>query len=417
MVYQEDVIKIAQYFGGLSLADGDILRRVMSGKGRSIEKLREVKANFFTSCKEKGHSELMTAEAYRQIESFAGYSFCKAHSASYAVESYQSLYLKVYYPLEFMVSVINNQGGFYRTEVYIHEARMSGGNVQVPCVNSSEFQTTLKGKDIFLGLMLLEGLENKIAHGIVEERERNGDYRSLEDFIRRIPIGIETVQILIFIGAFRFTGKLKNTLLVDARILLGNVKYQSKNMSLFEIPAEEYILPNLKREDFEDAFDEIELIGFPVSCSPFDLLEPYDKGMVVVKDLLSHYKLVVTMVAYLIAIKHVPTKRGTMFFGTWIDINGDYFDTTHFPDTLKKFPFQGGGCYSLTGKVEVDYHFPTVTISTMKKLMMIPDPRYSYDKEKQYDVHKHIKEDVSMTHREPYPQEQEINLPRHKMEL
>lgn len=416
MVYQEDVIKIAQYFGGLSLADGDILRRAMSGKGRSIEKLREVKANFFTSCKEKGHSELMTAEAYRQIESFAGYSFCKAHSASYAVESYQSLYLKVYYPLEFMVSVINNQGGFYRTEVYIHEARMSGGNVQVPCVNSSEFQTTLKGKDIFLGLMLLEGLENKIAHGIVEERERNGDYRSLEDFIRRIPIGIETVQILIFIGAFRFTGKLKNTLLVDARILLGNVKYQNKNMSLFEIPAEEYILPNLKREDFEDAFDEIELIGFPVSCSPFDLLEPYDKGMVVVKDLLSHYKLVVTMVAYLIAIKHVPTKRGTMFFGTWIDINGKYFDTTHFPDTLKKNPFQGGGCYSLTGKVEVDYHFPTVTISTMKKLMMIPDPRYSYDKEKQYDVHKQIKEDISMTHREPYPQAHEIGLIRHKIQ-
>ena len=84
--------------------------------------------------------ESLVEEIYRQIESFAGYSFCKAHSASYAVESYQSLYLKVYYPVEFMVAVINNQGGFYRTEVYVHEARMSGATIHNPCVNKSEYR-------------------------------------------------------------------------------------------------------------------------------------------------------------------------------------------------------------------------------------------------------------------------------------
>lgn len=415
MVYQEDVIKIAQYFGGLSLADGDILRRAMSGKGRSIEKLREVKANFFASCKEKGHSEIMTAEAYRQIESFAGYSFCKAHSASYAVESYQSLYLKVYYPLEFMVSVINNQGGFYRTEVYIHEAKMSGGNIQVPCVNTSEFQTALKEKDIYLGLMLLEGLETRIAHGIVEERERNGEYRSLEDFIRRIPIGIETVQVLIFIGAFRFTKKPKNELLVEARVLLVNFKPENRGLMLIEEPVQEFKLPELKREQFEDAFDEIELMGFPISCSPFDLLQTKYRGSVFVKDLLTFHKRQVKMLAYLISRKHVPTKKGTMYFGTWIDANGEYFDTAHFPDSLKQYDFQGGGCYLLLGTVEVDFHFPTITIHKMAKMPMIPDPRYVYDKEKQYDIHRQIKEDVSMTHREPYPQAHEIGLLRHRI--
>lgn len=415
MVYQEDVLKIAQHFGGLSLADGDILRRAMSGKGRSIKKLQEVKTNFFASCKEKGHSEIMTAEAYRQIESFAGYSFCKAHSASYAVESYQSLYLKVYYPLEFMVSVINNQGGFYRTEVYIHEAKMSGGNIQVPCINNSEYQTTLKGTDIYLGLMLLEGLETRIAHGIVEERETNGIYTSLENFIRRIPIGIETVQILIFIGAFRFTGKPKNELLVEARILLINFKPENRGLMLIEEPVQEFKLPELKREHFEDAFDEIELIGFPVSCSPFDLLQTSYRGSVFVKDLLTFHKQQVKMLAYLISRKHVPTKKGTMYFGTWIDVNGDYFDTAHFPDSLKQYDFQGGGCYLLLGTVEVDFHFPTVTIHKMAKMPMIPDPRYAYDKEKQYDIHRQIREDVSMTYRKPYPQSHEIGLPRHKM--
>lgn len=415
MVYQEDVIKIAQYFGGLSLADGDILRRAMSGKGRSIEKLREVKTNFFESCKKIGHSEQLTAEAYRQIESFAGYSFCKAHSASYAVESYQSLYLKVYYPLEFMVSVINNQGGFYRTEVYIHEAKMSGGNIQVPCVNTSDFQTILRGEDIYLGLMLLEGLETRIAHGIVQERERNGEYKSLEDFIKRIPIGIETIQILIFIGAFSFTGKPKNELLVEARLLLVNFKPENRGLMLIEEPVQEFKLPELKRDRFEDAFDEIELIGFPVSYSPFDLLQTRYRGSVLVKDLLKFHKRQVKMLAYLISRKHVPTKKGTMYFGTWIDANGDYFDTAHFPDSLKKYDFQGGGCYLLLGTVEVDFHFPTVTIHKMAKMPMIPDPRYSYDKEKQYDIHRQIKEDVSMTFRKPYPQAHEIGLPRHKM--
>ncbi len=412
MVYQEDVIKIAQYFGGLTLADGDILRRAMSGKSRSIQKLQEVKNNFFKSCKEKGHSEKLTAEAYRQIESFAGYSFCKAHSASYAVESYQSLYLKVYYPLEFMVSVINNQGGFYRTEVYVHEAKMSGGIIRNPCVNTSCFQTVLKGKEIYLGFMLLDGLESKIAHGIAEERSKNGDFKSLHDFIRRIPVGLETIQILIFIDAFRFTGKQKNELLVEARLLLVNFKPENRGLMLIEEAIQEYRLPQLKREPFEDAFDEFELIGFTVSCTPFDLLQTKFRGDVFVKDLLQNHKKQVRMLAYLISRKHVPTKKGTMYFGTWIDVNGDYFDTAHFPDSLKEYDFQGGGCYLLLGTVEVDFHFPTITIHKMAKMPMIPDPRYHSTEEKRFEVMQKLKEDISMTHRKPYPQEHEIGLPR-----
>ncbi len=415
MVYQEDVIKIAQYFGGVSLADADTLRRAMSGKGRSIEKLQKVKANFFEKCLDKGHSEALTAEAFRQIQSFAGYSFCKAHSASYAVESYQSLYLKVYYPLEFMVSVINNQGGFYRTEVYIHEAKMSGGNIQLPCINSSEVQTTLKGNDIYLGFGLLEGLETKMVNRMVEEREKNGNYTSLEDFIRRIAAGVETIQTLIFIGAFRFTGKQKNELLVEARMLLVNFRPENRGMTLIEEPVQEFRLPELKRECFEDAFDEIEIIGFPISCSPFDLLKTQYRGSVFVKDLAKYHKQQVKMLAYLISRKHVPTKKGAMYFGTWIDANGEYFDTAHFPDSLKEYDFQGGGCYLLLGTVEIDYHFPTITIHKMAKMQMIPDPRYSSDQEKNYQVHHKIREDVSMTSRKPYPQAHEIGLPRQRI--
>lgn len=415
MVYQEDVIKIALHYGGLDPADGDILRRAMSGKGRSKEALQRVKDRYFECCAQRGHPIDLSREVYRQIESFAGYSFCKAHSASYAVESYQSLYLKVYYPLEFMVAVINNQGGFYRTEVYVHEAKMSGGILCTPCVNKSEYQTTLYGKDIYLGFMHLQSLETEIAHNITREREKNGEYKSLEDFINRIPIGIESVQILIFIGAFRFTGLSKNELLIKARLLLINFKPQNRMPALIETPAKEFRLPDLKRSPFEDAFDEIELLGFPVSCSPFDLLQTKFRGGVRANDLIKHHKKTVRMLAYLISRKHVPTKRGEMYFGTWIDLDGNYFDTAHFPDCLKQYPFQGGGCYLLLGTVEVDYHFPTITIQKMAKMPFIPDPRYAHIKSKEFETHRQIREDVSMTNRAPYPQTHEIGLPRFKM--
>lgn len=412
MVYQEDVIKIALHYGGVSAADGDILRRAMSGKGRSLSALQKVKDDFFASCREQGHPEELSTEIYRQIESFAGYSFCKAHSASYAVESYQSLYLKVYYPLEFMVSVINNMGGFYRTEVYVHEARMSGGKIMNPCVNRSEHQATIYGDEIYLGFMHLEKVESRLGQLIPEERRRNGQYKSMEDFIKRIPIGIETLQILIFIGAFRFCGVPKNELLLKARVLLGDFKPEHRFETLFEEPVKEFKFPELKRNIFEDAFDEIEILSFPVSCTPFDLLQTRYRGTVMANELVQYHKRQVKMLAYLISRKHVPTKRGTMYFGTWVDVNGNYFDTAHFPDCLEKYPFQGGGCYLLLGVVEVDFHFPTITITKMAKMPFIPDPRYSHDEDKKYEIQQRMKEDVSMTFRAPYPQEHEIGLPR-----
>ncbi len=124
---------------------------------------------------------------------------------------------------------------------------------------------------------------------------------------------------------------------------------------------------------------------------------------------------IVRIVGYLISRKHVPTKQGLMNFGTWIDPDGSYFDTTHFAKCLKEYPFLGGGCYLLQGRVDVDFGFPSLVIEKMAKLKFIPDPRYEDDKEKRYKIHEHIKEDISTTHRAPYPSEHEIGLPRHKM--
>ncbi len=408
MVYQEDVIKIAHYFAGLDLGEADILRRAMSGKIRSKSESEKVKLRYYENCKKFGYSEELTNEVYRQIESFAGFSFCKAHSASYSVESYQSLYLKTYFPLEFIVGVINNFGGFYRTEVYVHEARMSGGKVHLPCVNNSEYETTLYDDDIYLGFVHIERLEDYFKKIIAPEREKNGAYTSLDDFISRTQIRYEQLKQLIYSGAFRFTGKTKAEQIVQARMLLG-ASPPKKDLTLFPTPApKEFKLPALIRSPLEDAFDEIDVLGFPVSLQTFDLLNVQTLNSNFVSDLPNLHGKSITIVGMLVAIKDVPTARGHMNFGTWIDEKGDYFDTVHFAQVLQNFPFMGGGCYELSGKVVVDFHMPTVEIREMKKLPMKTDPRYDDPAQKTTFRKTHELSGTPLT-RDPYPSKEQVS--------
>ena len=376
MVYQEDVIKIAHHFAGLDLADADTLRRAMSGKTRSQQEFDRVKSNFFTNCDTKGYPRTLTEEVYRQILSFAGYSFCKAHSASYSVESYQSLFLKTYYPVEFIVGVINNFGGFYRTEVYVHEARMSGGTVLNPCINTSKVQTILRGTDIYLGFQHIHNFDTHLAFEIIKERERFGSFTSIDDFIRRTNIGYEMIKPLIYVSALRFTGQTKAQLIIRSKILLGKNKKKKPVQRLFDDPPKAFNIPALRRTVLEDAFDEIELLGFPVSMTSFELLDVELPSPLKVKDFFINEGRSVSIVGFLVSIKSVPTAKGHMNFGTWVDLDGTYWDSAHFPDCLERFPFQGPGCYVITGKVVIDYHFPTLEVSRMKHLKMKADPRY-----------------------------------------
>lgn len=108
-----------------------------------------------------------------------------------------------------MVAVLNNYGGFYNRKVYVNEAKVAGATICLPCVNRSMYNTTIYDKDIYLGFDGLQSLEHKLARQIVTERQRNGPYKSLENFVLRTGAGLEQLVILIRVGAFRFleTGK------------------------------------------------------------------------------------------------------------------------------------------------------------------------------------------------------------------
>jgi len=362
MVYQEDVIKVAHYFAGLTLAEADVLRRGMSGKYRSREEFARVRDRFFINCDTKGYDPKITADVWRQTESFAGYAFSKGHSASYAVESYQSLYLKAHYPLEFMVGVINNFGGFYATEFYIHEARMSGGIIESPCVNHSNRLTVIRGKHIYLGFILVKNLETRIVRQVITERSVNGPFLSFQDFLQRIAISLEQVSILIRINAFRFTGKDKKELLWEAHWSLSKHKVTDRRNQLFPIPQKTYRLPDLNTGQVENAYDEIELLGFPL-CSPFALLrDPVDNELRA-DDLPRFLNQNIQVYGYLVTTKVTKTTRGDrMGFGTWIDQEGYFFDTVHFPDVLRAHPFRGRAIYRISGKVTEEFGFYTLEV-------------------------------------------------------
>jgi len=376
MVYQEDVMKIANAYGGLDMADADVLRRMMSSKYRSKDHLIEIEDKDFANCKAKGYDEKVSREIWRQMESFAGYSFNKAHSASFAVESYQSLFLKTYYPLEFMVVVLNNYGGFYNRKVYVNEARVSGGNICLPCVNRSVYNTAIYDGDIYLGFDGLQNLEGKLAGRIVEERLANGEYKSLENFSIRTGIGLEQIVILIRIGAFRFLGLGKKQLLWEAHLLLSKHNAVKQGNALFESASRKPVLPVLEENVVEDYYDEMELVGFCVSGTLFDLAKNSYRGDVVAKDLLTYEGKVIRIVGDFVCEKFVKTKRGDLMkFGTFIDVNGAFFDTVHFPQSLAQFPLRGAGLYLIEGRVVVEFGCPSIEVIRCGKMPLKPDPR------------------------------------------
>jgi DNA-directed DNA polymerase III PolC len=371
MVYQEDVIKVAHMFAGLSLAEADVLRRGMSGKFRSREEFQQVRERFFSNCSEKGYDQKLTEEVWHQIESFAGYAFSKGHSASYAVESYQSLFLKAYYPLEYMVATLNNGGGFYRPELYAHEAKMHGAVIEAPCVNQSESQTTIKEKTITIGLGAVKDLDGNTIERILGSRAEKGVFLSLEDLVSRTGISLDQLTLLLRVGALRYTGKTKQRLLWESHYMfgkMGGAKSKMQEQQLFGLPSiKDFELPDLTIDPLDNAFDELDLLGYPL-CDPFLLLRDIPFEPVMASQLPAYLGKTATMMGYLIATKNTSTLKGdAMHFGTFIDQEGNFIDTTHFPQVARKYPFRGKGFYRLTGKVVDEFGFYSLEVTEMEK--------------------------------------------------
>jgi DNA polymerase-3 subunit alpha len=212
---------------------------------------------------------------------------------------------------------------------------------------------------------------------MIEERKAGGVYLHLQDFIERTAIGLEQLNILVSIGAFRFTGKTKKQLLWEANFLQKkNKAHIPVSESLFEEKPVEFTLPELTDNAIDDLYDQKEILGFTL-WNPFAMVDEDPNQYVPAREIGNHLHKVITVLVYFIASKHVQTKNNdVMFFGTFIDKDLDWVDTVHFPDTARIYPLHSGGFYKVTGRVVDDFGVYSIEA---RKLVKVGFKKRSYD--------------------------------------
>jgi DNA polymerase III alpha subunit len=362
MIYQEDVIKVAHHIAGLTLEEADLLRRAMSGKMRSHKAMEQITNKFFLSSKNKGLTDDQAKELWRQIESFAGYSFCKAHSASFALLSFQVAFLKAHYPAEFMASVLSNGGGFYSPAVYIQESKRIGLEVKLPCINKSEYEYTGNGKELRIGLMALKNLSRNSIEKIIKEREENGQYVSLADFLVRTQLGYEETALLIKCGAMHCFKITRPTLLRLLDIYIHHRKILNENYNdLFindTFVLEREITTDVNYSAAEICRNEYEAFGYMVTRHPLNFFAEWlnDSRIVKAKDMNKNRGRNARMIGWYMTSKRIRTKKGDiMKFLSLEDLTGT-FEAVIFPKVYSRVAelTMSMGPYLIEGKIDKD---------------------------------------------------------------
>ncbi len=205
MIYQEQVMRVLNAAAGFSLAEADHFRRCMTKKP-GWEGLERYRSRFFAGAAARGLGPSPARELWRQLEGFAGYAFCKAHSASYAVLSFRMAYLKAHHPAVFLAAQISNGGGFYPGGEYVREAARMGIGVLAPDVNRSGRRYLEEEGGIRIGLMGIKGLRRETADRILDRRELR-PFDCWEDFLARVSPRRDELSALLESGALDSLGE------------------------------------------------------------------------------------------------------------------------------------------------------------------------------------------------------------------
>ncbi|MDO5520595.1 MAG: DNA polymerase III subunit alpha [bacterium] len=295
IVYQEQVMQIVRDLAGYSYGRSDLVRRAMSKKKADV--MARERQNFVygneeegvKGCINNGISEEVANHIFDEMTDFAKYAFNKSHAAAYAVVSYQTAYLKYYYPVEFMAalltSVIDNSG---KVSEYIMSARQMGIQILPPDINEGERAFSVTDKSIRYGLSAIKGLGGSVIDAIVEEREKNGFFTSLKDFATRLSgkeVNKRTIESFIKAGAFdSMPGTRKQKMMIYVPVLDAVTAEKKKNLegqlSFFDLVSEEekeafeVTMPDVGEYTKEDmlAFEK-EVLGIYVSGHPLQEYE------------------------------------------------------------------------------------------------------------------------------------------------
>jgi len=350
ILYQEQVLQIAQRIAGFSLAEGDLLRRAMShfDPGKQMQVL---KAKFLAGALEKNGIEAETAErVWELMAAFAGYGFPKAHAASYAMVGWRSAWCKTHFPAEFMAAVLANWGGYYSQRVYLSEARRMGLQVRPPHVNHALSQFSVaypQGEPVlYMGLDQVKELTQRTQSRIIRGRP----FASMEDFLSRVDPREQEVANLVQVGAFEGFGTIPELL---RRVEKGG--WKPGQMSLFEWQ-ESYAENDWQVERRVDAQEKI--LGVGIDAHPLELVMDriVAAGAVTTLEAAGMPGQRVRVAGLRQSSHRSRTSRGeVMMFMTLEDLEG-VLDVVFFPDVYRRasYALSGGQPVLVSGTMEMD---------------------------------------------------------------
>lgn len=379
LVYQEDVVQAAMILAGFSWGEADGLRKVISKKSR--EQLSDYRSRFARGCAARGVSPDVVDRVWEMFISFSGYSFCKPHSASYALVSFKSAYLKAHYPAEFMAAVLSNGGGYYSTFAYVSESRRMGLTVVGPDINESAWNYRGGDRSVRMGLRQLQNIRRSTLEDILAERGKNGPFASVEELLRRVDITPSDGMILARSGALdSLSGGLNRPRLlwfIEAWFNGAGVKGTARHgqISAFPRPRARIVVPPLP--DFSPRQTwrhEMETLGFVLSVHPLALVEPMvcklPHRVTKAADLHRHVGERVCTAGWPITRKEVLTREGEpMEFVSFEDRTAIY-ETVFFPSTFRRFcqDVDMNRGYLILGKVESEFDTVSLAVNRVVKL-------------------------------------------------
>lgn len=350
MIYQEDVMRVAHEVAGMSMGDADAMRRSMTRK-RFHEPIARLRERFLAGAMEQGIGQEAAEEIWRQISSFAGYAFCKSHSASFAQVSIQSAHLKAHYPAEFMAAVLSNEGGFYNAAAYVQEARRLGLRIMPPYVDKARVHYQGREDALMVGLMAVKNLSTTAMERIVELRP----YSDLADFLDKVRPAKDEAEALAACGALDRFGYSRPQLMW----LIQNKESRREGDLLAGIEPQRLEAPQVPDYPLEERLRrEMESLDFTVTAHPLALYSERARREKAVQaaNFKRHRGRAVTALGWLVTSKRTRTHRGDyMMFLSMEDLSSA-FEAVLFPQVYDRFGnvLRGNGPYLLLGRVASD---------------------------------------------------------------
>jgi DNA polymerase III alpha subunit len=364
MIYQEDVIRVAHSVAGMSMADADRMRRSMTKK-RAHEPIARLRERFLKGAARQGVEAKTAEEVWRQIASFAGYAFCKSHSASFAQVSIQSAHLRAHYPAEFMAAVLSNGGGFYYAGAYVEEARRMGLRILPPYVGKARLHYQGRDGVLMVGLAAVKNLSDETARRIVEMQP----YADLGDFLARVRPARDEAESLAACGALDRFGYSRPQLM-----WLIQRKHGGAGESVLDgIEARRLEAPPVPDYLLSDRLQrEMEALEFTVTAHPLVLYRDAARreGAVPARSLRRHSGRQVATIAWLVHEKRTRTSRGDyMKFLSVEDLTAAY-EAVLFPEAYDRYGglVRGRGPYILRGRVVRDAGAVSLSVHQLENL-------------------------------------------------